>query len=120
MPKISRQRALKLAGLTIAGGFGGAFVGVGYWKFWSRHAYFETFTPKTDQLFHFPLIKKINPHGNPSIDDSCVYIVPAAKIKPELLEDHRAGGPKLVNAFAQGIWGGYGMVSRLAPYTYCV
>lgn len=78
------------------------------WKIWSRNAYFETFTPKTDDLFHMPLIKQINPHNNPSIDDSCVYKVTFSKVKTELLEDFRQGGSKLVNAFAQGIWGGYG------------
>ncbi|KAF4983137.1 hypothetical protein FDECE_17368 [Fusarium decemcellulare] len=102
------QRTLRILRLTTLSSIGGAAVGLDYWKIWSRHAYFEPFTPSRDRLFHLPLIKKINPHNNPSIDDSCVYKVPVANIKPELLEDHRRGGPKLVNAFAQGIWGGYG------------
>lgn len=105
----SRQKLFQLAKYATVTSAGGALLGLGSWKIWSRHAYFEHFTPDTDSLFHIPLMKSINPHNNPTLDDSCVYSVPISNIKTELLEDHRRGGPKLVNSFAQGMWGGYGI-----------
>lgn len=83
-------------------GFGGLFL-------WTRRCSFEPFGPETSPLYQHPVLKIINPRSNPSSDDCCVRPVPFSNIKPELLEDARRGGSRLVEAFCGGMWGGYGL-----------
>lgn len=104
-------RAFKYAAGAGVLGIGGTLGGI---RLWTRRSYFEEFTGETDALWHFPLLKKINPHDNPSLNDSCVRRIPYEQLKPELLEDQRRGGDKLVIAFSQGMWGGYGYAVQLA------
>ncbi|KAL2132249.1 hypothetical protein VTI74DRAFT_4044 [Chaetomium olivicolor] len=54
------------------------------------------------------MLKTINPRKNPTTSDCCVRTVPFAKIRPELLDDAERGGPRLIEAFCAGMWGGYG------------
>lgn len=66
--------------------------------------------PQTDFLFRRASFAKFNPTPTPAAEmrDVCVRRYPLKKVRPELVEDARRGGPKLVESLAQGIWGGSG------------
>ena len=78
---------------------------------WTREARFDRgFGPKSDPaLFHHVWTKKINPVGNKGFHDSCVRVVPFSQVRSDLLDDALAGGSKLVEQLAAGVWGRYGM-----------
>lgn len=86
-------------------------LGLAGWQFWSRRSFFEPFTAQTDPLFQSHYLKKFNPRNNPSEDDCCVRLVPLAKLRAGLVEDALNGGPKLVESFTAGLWGGFGTLS---------
>lgn len=96
-----------LQGITVTtlASIGGFFV-------WTKHCQFspdDQFNPATEPLFRSQWFQKFNPGSNPTTHDECVRRLPLHKIRPELLEDARNGGSKLVEAFSQGVWGGFGM-----------
>ncbi|KAL2403915.1 hypothetical protein ABEF95_004261 [Exophiala dermatitidis] len=95
-----------LQGITVTtlASIGGFFV-------WTKHCQFtpdDQFNPATEPLFRSQWFQKFNPGSNPTTHDECVRRLPLHKIRPELLEDARNGGSKLVEAFSQGVWGGFG------------
>jgi hypothetical protein len=94
-------RASQLAVGVPVVGFGGLYL-------WTRRCSFEPFGPTLSPLYQHPVLKIINPRNNPSSDDCCVRPVPFSEIKPELLDDARRGGSRLIEAFSGGMWGGYG------------
>ncbi|KAG9770168.1 hypothetical protein KCU88_g6675, partial [Aureobasidium melanogenum] len=94
-----------LQGITVTtlASIGGFFV-------WTKHCQFtpdDQFNPATEPLFRSQWFQKFNPGSNPTTHDECVRRLPLHKIRPELLEDARHGGSKLVEAFSQGVWGGF-------------
>lgn len=99
-----RQRLARLSRFVI----GAPVVGFSALYLWTIKCRFEPFGPETSPLFQHPMLKVINPRNNPSSNDCCVRAVPFSQIKPELLEDARQGGTRLVEAFCAGMWGGYG------------
>lgn len=105
MSRRNLRQVLKYSSATFAAG---AAAGLGGWAIWARKSRFETFTPATDPLFDLPLLKTANPNKNPSVDVSCLRVVPITGVKQDLVQDHQNGGSKLVTAFCQGMWGGYG------------
>jgi hypothetical protein len=109
----TRRKIFKTLGYAAGASVVGVGGTLGGMRLWSRKSYFEEFTPETDALWHVPLLKEMNPYDNPSLNDSCVRKIPFDQLKPELLEDQRRGGEKLVNAFSQGMWGGYGFRPQL-------
>ncbi|EXJ93510.1 hypothetical protein A1O1_01902 [Capronia coronata CBS 617.96] len=101
-----------LQGITVT-----SLASVGAFFVWTKHCQFtpdSQFTPATEPLFQSTWYKKFNPNRNPTTHDECVRRLPLHKIRPELLEDARNGGTKLVEAFSQGVWGGLGFkIQRL-------
>ncbi|RVX72187.1 hypothetical protein B0A52_04391 [Exophiala mesophila] len=89
-------------------------LGLAGWRFWTRHSFFEPFTSETDPLFQSAYLKKFNPRDNPSEDDCCVRLVPLTRLRADLGEDALNGGPKLIEAFAAGLWGGFGFAIQRA------
>lgn len=112
----TRQKLLRITKYALGAGVAGVGGTLGGIRLWTRKTYFEEFTPDTDPLYHLPLLKKINPHNNPTLNDCCVRKIPYGQLKTDLLEDQKRGGEKLVNAFSQGMWGGYGACSFAPNY----
>ncbi|KAK4148979.1 hypothetical protein C8A00DRAFT_19280 [Chaetomidium leptoderma] len=99
-----RQRLARLSQFVL----GPPIVGFGALYLWTSKCRFEPFGPENSTLFQHPTLKIINPRNNPSSHDCCVRAVPFAQVRPELLEDARRGGTRMVEAFSAGMWGGYG------------
>ena len=51
------------------------------------------------------------------MNDVCIRRIPLAHIRPDLLEDDKKSGGKLVEAFCGGIFGGSGKCSWAAPFS---
>lgn len=96
-----------------------AFASTAVFFVWTKHCRFSTpgeFNPSTDPaLFQSTWLKKFNPRGNEATYDECVRRIPLFKIRPEYLEDARRGGSGLVEAFSQGVWGGFGTFGSWLP-----
>jgi hypothetical protein len=95
-----------LQGITVTG-----VASVGAFFVWTKHCRMtplNEFTPATEPLFQSRWLQKFNPGANPTTHDECVRRIPLFKLRPELVEDAQKGGSKLVEAFSQGIWGGFG------------
>lgn len=75
---------------------------------WTKHCKFEPMDPATDSTFHSTFYRRFNPNQNPAFYDVCVRRIPLTKLDPELAKDAEQGGSKLVERFAQGVWGGWG------------
>lgn len=75
---------------------------------WTKHSQFEPIDPSTDPTVNSSLYRKYNPNQNPSLKDVCVRRIALIKIDPDLVKDADQGGSKLVDRFAQGVWGGFG------------
>jgi hypothetical protein len=103
-PNPLRQRLARLSRFV----FGAPAVGFTALYLWTIKCRFEPFGPENSALFQHPILKIINPRNNPSSDDCCVRAVSFAQVKPELLDDARRGGARLVETFCAGMWGGYG------------
>ena len=101
---------MKLIGVS---GFG-AFTSVLAFPVWTKHCHVQDL-PVTDPLFRSSNYKKFNPKGSPSLSDVCVRRIPLYLIRPDLLEDDKRGGGKLVEAFCSGVYGSKGeSISLLA------
>lgn len=83
-------------------------VGMGSFQIWSWNCVIENKPEGMNPLLQSPLYHRLNPVANPAIYDRCTRSVDISQIKPELLEDARSGGPKLVSAFSGGLWGALG------------
>ncbi|KAK3306481.1 uncharacterized protein B0T15DRAFT_527335 [Chaetomium strumarium] len=99
-----RQRLALLSQFVL----GCPIVGFSALYLWTSRCRFEPFGPENSTLFRHPILKTINPRNNPSSNDCCVRAVPLAQVRPELLEDARRGGARMVETFCAGMWGGYG------------
>ena len=75
----------------------------------TRDTFFRDFSTDNDTLFTTDIYKRSNPHGNTTLHDLCVRRVALGRVRPELVEDARRGGGKLVQEFCRGIWGGRGV-----------
>ncbi|RMZ78931.1 hypothetical protein DV737_g3719, partial [Chaetothyriales sp. CBS 132003] len=62
--------------------------------------------PQSEPLFKSPWYKLYNPRNNKPLSDACVRKIPLRLLKYDILVDAKNGGPKLVEAFAQGCFGG--------------
>ena len=78
---------------------------------WTKHCHFVPLSPTTDPIFRSPYYAQYNPSANQTTHDLCVRKLPLFKLRPELVEDARDGGAKLVESFCAGVWGGFGMCS---------
>jgi len=87
------------------------FFSVTSFTVWTKHAHISSpadFNPSTDPLFRSEWYQRLNPRGHEATYDECVRRIGLQKIRPELVEDARAGGSKLVEEFVRGVWGGPG------------
>ncbi|KAJ3505526.1 hypothetical protein NM208_g16184 [Fusarium decemcellulare] len=100
-----RARRMAVRGLRVGAGITTIYCG---FSLWTRHCHFEPFEPPNDKLFEHPILEKINPFHKPDSHDCCVRIVPFKQVQPALLQSARTGGTALIEAFARGMWGGYG------------
>ncbi len=92
----------------------GAVTSIAGFFVWTKHCDMQDL-PATDPLFSSAAYKHFNPRTNPSMSDVCVRRLPLHQIRPDLLDDDRRGGGKLVETFCGGIYGGKGNPpSRLA------
>ena len=85
----------------------GAFTSIATFFVWTKHCDVQDL-PVTDPLFRSSFYKQFNPRENPSMRDVCVRRLPLYQIRPDLLEDDKRGGGRLVEAFCGGIYGGTG------------
>jgi hypothetical protein len=87
---------------------------------WTKHCHVSELggpaAATTDPIFASGFYKTYNPHANPTAHDLCTRTVPLVQLKPELAEDARRGGTKLVEAFCAGIWGGFGKFPFFSPF----
>lgn len=107
------SKTLQAAGVT-------AFATTAAFFVWTKHAHFTPAasfdanstppTPRDEPLFapSSPWLRRFNPHHNPATADECVRRLPLTKIRGDLIEDSLKGGTGLVEAFCQGVWGGFG------------
>lgn len=83
-----------------------AFTGVTGFFVWTKHCEMLELDASAEQLFRSPYYKQFNPRGNPSTNDVIVRKIPLWHIRPDLIDDAREGGGKLVEAFCGGVFGG--------------
>ncbi|KAH0840457.1 hypothetical protein AYO21_03093 [Fonsecaea monophora] len=98
------SKSLQAAGIS-------TFAGVCAFAVWTKHCRFTPptqFNPATEPLFQSAWFRKFNPQNHEATYDECVRRIGLQKIKPELVEDARRGGTKLVEEFCRGVWGGPG------------
>ncbi len=74
----------------------------------TRDQTFHHLDETTDPLALHPLTRSFNPHANKSLSDIYEARLPLSKIEPELLEDYRHGGSRLVERYCGGVLGGWG------------
>ncbi|KIX97393.1 uncharacterized protein Z520_06845 [Fonsecaea multimorphosa CBS 102226] len=88
----------------------GALTTVPAFFLWTRNCSIADL-PTTDELFRNTSFAKYNPTPSPGAEmrDVCVRRYPLSQIRPELVEDARRGGTAMIEAFNQGIWGGFEM-----------
>lgn len=96
---------LQVTGVTTFTATTGFFV-------YTKHCTFEPMDPATDPTFKSRSFKQLNPSGNRTFHDVCVRRIPLAKLDPDLSKNAGQGGSKLVERFAQGVWGGFGKNSH--------
>lgn len=77
---------------------------------WTKHIQVGDLNPATDPVFATKWYKKLNANANPTLHDEVVRRLPLWSLRPELVEDAKNGGSKLVEAFSQGVWGTFGMI----------
>ncbi|KAF7555236.1 hypothetical protein G7Z17_g2335 [Cylindrodendrum hubeiense] len=99
LPKL--KKSIQLGAATGA-------ITLGTFSIWARNCHIENRPQGMESIMQSPLYHKLNPESNPAIYDRCIRYVDFSLISPELLEDARCGGPKLVNAFSGGLWGSSG------------
>ncbi|KAK7426664.1 hypothetical protein QQZ08_006842 [Neonectria magnoliae] len=85
---------------------GGATLGSFY--IWTADCRMQKRPKAMDAIMQSPIYQRLNPIPNPAYYDRCTRFVDYSQIKPELLEDARSGGSKLVSAFGGGVWGSLG------------
>ncbi|KIX94134.1 uncharacterized protein Z520_10160 [Fonsecaea multimorphosa CBS 102226] len=89
----------------------GTFASIAAFSVWTKHCHFSSpgeFNPATEPLFKSVWFRKFNPGNHEATYDECVRRIGLQKIRPELVEDSRQGGTKLVEEFCRGVWGGAG------------
>ena len=113
MPTSLRSKVLQ--GIAV-----GTLSSIGAFFVWTKHCKIEYLHPTSEPLFTNQWYKKLNVNANPTLHDECVRRLPLFKLKPELVEDAKNGGSKLVEGLSQGVWGGFGtslQVSSFSLYT---
>jgi hypothetical protein len=78
-----------------------------FYHVWTKHCDVQELDPRREQLFRSPFYKQYNPNANPSMNDVVIRRYPLWHIRPDLLDDARDGGGKLVEAFTGGCFGGF-------------
>lgn len=103
MPPILRKLLQSFTVTSVAG--------IGACLFWTRHCQVSTsnnFHTFSEPYFTSKWFRKFNPHNNPCTDDEVFRRMALSRLRPELVEDAKNGGTKLVESFSQGIWGSFG------------
>jgi hypothetical protein len=88
-----------------------------FYYVWTKHVDVQELDPRREQLFRSPFYKQYNPNANPSMNDVVIRRWPLWQIRPDLLDDARDGGGKLVEAFAGGCFGTF---RELGPFSNSV
>ncbi|KIV92846.1 hypothetical protein PV10_04110 [Exophiala mesophila] len=101
MPTSLTSKFLQGVGVTTLSSIAGFFV-------WTKHIQVNDLNPVTDPVFATKWYKKLNANGNPTLHDEVVRRLPLWTLRPELVEDAKNGGSKLVEGFSQGVWGTFG------------
>lgn len=86
--------------LTTLTSIGGFFV-------WTKHCEATLLDPSVEPLYKSPFYYKYNPYNNFSKADVITRRIPLHQLRPDLLEDAREGGSKLVEHFSGAIWSGW-------------
>ncbi|KIW92469.1 uncharacterized protein Z519_06316 [Cladophialophora bantiana CBS 173.52] len=98
------SKSLQAVGIT-------TFASVCAFAVWTKHCHFTPpaqFNPASEPLFRSAWFARFNPRNHEATYDECVRRISLSKIRPELLEDARKGGTRLVEEFCRGVWGGPG------------
>lgn len=103
MPTSLTSKFLQGVGVTTFSSIAAFFV-------WTKHIQVSDLNPATDPVFATKWYKKLNANANPTLHDEVVRRLPLWSLRPELVEDAKNGGSKLVEAFSQGVWGTFGMI----------
>ena len=90
-------------------------VSLGGFTVYTKHVHWEDLQPSQDQLARTSYYRQFNPSLNPVLRDVAVRQLPIHKVDPELIQDAKAGGTRLVERYCAGVYGGLGMV--LSPCT---
>lgn len=110
MPTSLRSKVLQ--GIAV-----GTLSSIGAFFVWTKHCKIGYLQPNSEPLFTNQWYKKFNANANPTLHDECIRRLPLFKLKPELVEDAKKGGSKLVEGLSQGVWGGYGTSLRGLPFS---
>lgn len=86
--------------LTTLTSIGGFFV-------WTKHCEATPLDPSVEPLYKSPFYYKYNPYNNFTNADVISRRIPLHQLRPDLLEDAREGGSKLVEHFSGAIWSGW-------------
>jgi hypothetical protein len=113
MPTSLGSKVLQGIAVGTASSIGAFFV-------WTKHCKIGYLQPTSDPLFTNQWYKKLNANANPTLHDECIRKLPLFKLKPELVEDAKKGGTKLVEGLSQGVWGGFGMSLRVLSFSQCL
>lgn len=81
---------------------------IGAFYVWTKHSKATPLDPNVEPLYKSPFYRKYNPHNNFANADVITRRIPLHQLKPELLEDSRNGGGRLVEHFSGAIWSGFG------------
>ena len=82
---------------------------IGGFQVYTKHIHWEDLQPSQDQLARTNYYRQFNPSLNPVLRDVAVRKLPMHKVDPELIQDAKAGGTKLVERYCAGVYGGFGM-----------
>ena len=90
-------------------------VSLGGFTVYTKHVHWEDLQPSQDQLARTSYYRQFNPSLNPVLRDVAVRQLPIHKVDPELIQDAKAGGTRLVERYCAGVYGGVGM--SFSPFT---
>ena len=106
-----RSRALRLAMSTSAVSTILAATSFVVSRIWTRHVAFEPFPFQNSHIAQHPGLQTLRLEKKSTFSDGFVREVPIEDINPDLLQDVLSGGTKLIEHFAAGVYGRYGMSS---------
>jgi hypothetical protein len=85
-----------------------ALASIGAFYNWTKHCEVAPLDPTVEPLFKSLFFRRYNPHNNFAQSDVIIRRIPLHHLQPELIEDSRNGGSKLVEHFCGAIWSSTG------------